>query len=121
MIRIKGNEGYIWEVKRNTIKITRAIAQLKNYVENGKYHHNPNLKLKIGDYYITGRSLLVSTVTSDYYVQYWNAGSGIIYYNYRKALNWERIGNSLKIVLLTGVVIMGTIVSGGTAGALAFV
>ena len=77
--------GYVWEVKRQTVSKEKAVKQLIKYV-NGTYYHNKKLKMKIGKR-IKGGSFECDNSFTHYYVSYWYAGDGIIYYDYNKKSN----------------------------------
>ena len=77
--------GYVWEVKRQTVSKEKAVKQLIKYV-NGTYYHNKKLKMKIGKR-IKGGFFECDNSFTHYYVSYWYAGDGIIYYDYNKKSN----------------------------------
>ena len=82
---INTTTGAIWEVKRCTISKTKALNQLDKYVA-GTYKHKTDLKLKRGGY-LRGDSFTYKNFATTYYVSYWYAGDGIIYYEYNKDSN----------------------------------
>ncbi len=82
---INTKTGDVWEVKRQTVSKERAVKQLIKYV-NGTYYHNKKLKMKIGKY-IKGGTFGWDNSFTHYYVSYWYAGDGIIYYDYNKKSN----------------------------------
>ena len=83
--------GEIWEVKRYgggvTCSMNRAVEQLNRYVM-GKLRYQKDLPLKVGgtETTIDANEFNVYDFTDDtlYTIAYWDAGDGIIYYDYYK-------------------------------------
>ena len=112
--------GAIWEVKRCTISKTKALKQLDKYVA-GTYKHNPDLKLKRGGY-LSGDSFTYKNFATTYYVSYWYAGDGIIYYEYNKDSNLvpdPQVMEQMVYVLIayyTILTVLTALTGGATAG-----
>ncbi len=121
VIRIRGRTGYIWEVKRVTCSYKKAKAQLNRYL-NGKYHWKPSIKLKAGNKAIKANRFTLKTYSSDYVVEYKNAGGGIIYYDYKKVIKWKKVGKMVIATVMIGGIVTSIPMTGGvSAGALAFI
>lgn len=119
---INPKTGEIWEVKRQTVSMNKAMKQLNNYV-NGTYYHNPKLKLKIGGY-MKGSTFTYQNMATIYYVSYWYAGNGIIYYDYDKDSKLVPDPQVMEqqamfLVAYYAIVAILTVITGGaTAGGL---
>ena len=113
---INPKTGAIWEVKRCTISKEKALKQLNNYVA-GVYKHNETLKLKRGGR-IAGDSFTYKNVATTYYVSYWYAGDGIIYYEYSKNSNLvpdPQVMEQMAYVLIVYYAVLAilTVLTGG--------
>lgn len=81
----------MWEVKRNTIKLSTAITQLEKYTLNILKDYPEIKKWKAGRD-INPDSLIVNIGLKKFYVEYQSAtpqNCGIIYYDYYEIINWE--------------------------------
>ena len=82
--------GEVWEAKRymGGISCSKAAAsdQLQNYVNNGVLVSNPSLALCTGGTYTAIEPNVFEVMDKDmegvYVVAYWDAGDGIIFYDY---------------------------------------
>ena len=82
--------GEVWEVKRygNSSSCSKWVAkkQLNNYVNNGKLRYYPDLDLKVGGTQTQITPNVIEKFDKDgegvYQIVYWDAGDGIIYYDY---------------------------------------
>lgn len=81
--------GEIWEVKRygNSYTCSKSYAkqQLNNYINNGSLQHYDQK----GNYIVGGAGIMGGSfwkydqLNGDVYrIKYWNAGDGLIYYDY---------------------------------------
>ena len=119
-------DGSIWEVKKSTVSRSKALKQIKKYTE-GTYV-NPKtgkvLPLKAGNSKsLKGRAFTFKSITGDYYfIKYWNAGAGIIYYQYEKTskrvLDEETAKQAVYALAAyyTFVTILTFLTSGATSG-----
>jgi len=106
--------GEVWEVKRQNLSVPKAQTQLGKYVD-GNLHNKDykNLPLYTGGSkgtHIAYGSFIAPDGFSDYYVEYWDNGNGIIQYEYNKLINWDRVA-------LVGTIIVAGIVYIVTQGA----
>ena len=82
--------GEVWEAKRygNSPSCSKRLAkkQLNNYINNGKLRYNPDLDLKVGGTVTQITPNVIEKSDKDgegvYQILYWDAGEGIIYYDY---------------------------------------
>lgn len=113
----------IWEVKRKTVSMEKAIKQLNKYV-NGKYEQNgvSYSGFKRGDSRIKGELFTYSNSATTYYISYWYAGNGIIYYEYSKDSNLVPDPQTMEsmayflVVYYTLLSILTLLTGGATAG-----
>ncbi len=78
--------GEAWELKKNSSDPTcltdSALKQLQNYID-GKFKRTPDFRLRTADETkIESDHFYTSYLGVDYYVKYWDAGGGLLRYQY---------------------------------------
>ena len=92
--------GEVWEAKRfmggASCSKTVAQRQLKNYVENGVLVYEPELTLHTGGTYTAIEPNVFEIMDKDmegaYVISYWDAGDGIIFYDYVYEPSLKEVG-----------------------------
>ena len=97
--------GEVWEIKRwrggPSCSKFAAQKQLKNYVDNGYLVNQPDLPLKTGGHQIQSNGFLYpdSDGEGQYCVFYWNAGDGIIFYDYFYLASSQEVAQTATIAI----------------------
>ena len=117
--------GEVWEVKRFMGGITctkfAASQQLQNYVNNGILVYNPSLKLCTGGTYTTIDTTVFEVMDKDmsgsYVIAYWDAGDGIIFYDYVYVPSAEEIADiAIGSLILACYLGLAYLTSGASLG-----
>ena len=101
------NTAEVWEVKRYTVPMSKAVKQLEKYTLN-HLHQKEYAHLDLitggtaGTTIIQKAKLIKNSGLYTYYIDYWDYGNGIIQYDYDRNLNE---GKAIQAV--TGIVILG--------------
>ena len=103
----------MWEVKRASLSISNAIDQLINYVINSEFVNRSDRAYYVGGTYSSIEPNYFTKRDSDgsgtYHIVYWDAGQGIVYYDYVYIPSAEECATSALI----GVVALGLVFWGG--------
>ena len=97
--------GEVWEIKRwgGGLSCSKFAArkQLENYVKNGYLVHNPNLSLQIGGDQIQSNGFLYPDNDGEgqYWIFYWNAGHGIIFYDYFYLASAKEVAQTATVAI----------------------
>ena len=117
--------GEVWEAKRFmggiTCTKTAASLQLQNYVNNGTLVSNPSLDLCTGGTYTTIEPNVFEVMDKDmegaYIVAYWDAGDGIIFYDYVYVPSPKEIANvTIGTLVLAGYLGLAYCTGGASLG-----
>ena len=76
----------MWEVKRASLDFERAVKQLSNYVNNSAFVYRDDQEYYVGGTFSTIDANFFTKIDKDgegtYCIAYWDAGNGIVYYDY---------------------------------------
>ena len=114
---VSARTGEVWEVKRSTLSVSSAQAQLARYTaEDARLtRNNPagitNMRLIVGG--SAGTVIPSGSFTEEwgfhlYTLDYWDLGNGIIQYDFTRSINWQGIYNdallgcAIALALLAG-------------------
>ncbi|MDP3487367.1 MAG: RHS repeat-associated core domain-containing protein, partial [Bacillota bacterium] len=111
--------GEVWEVKRNTLSVPKALAQLSKYTANSLQRADyRDLELKMGGSagtVIASDSFVMTTSISTYKVQYWDMGNGIIQYDYQRVTDWKPVVEVATAAVFVGCVATALVMTHGLA------
>ena len=103
-------DGYVWDVKPNKPHHIKAgEQQVQRYTQN-KWKKFPDLRLKVGDSRITSGNFYYTGGDTTYYVTYYNAGNGVIAYDYSPIMNKPNYNYNYDVTPSLGQVILGVVV-----------
>jgi len=116
--------GEIWEVKRSTLPAVLGHNQIARYTAPGaRLHRNtingvPTQNLQLipggtGGTVISGNTFVRTTRLSTYTISYWDAGGGLIQYDFARNTNWQAVGDLMvSVVVVAGVTITVVLTKG---------
>ena len=106
--------GEVWEAKRfgNSPSCSKRLAkkQLNNYINNGKLRYKPELELKVGGSETKITPNIIEKLDKDgegvYQILYWDAGEGIIYYDYTYLPSETEVSEAVQWAVVAIMVIV---------------
>jgi hypothetical protein len=111
--------GEVWEVKRNTLSVPKALQQLIRYTTNRLHDKKySEIQLVTGGSkgtFIYPDSFVMTANVDTYYIDYWDKGNGIIQYDYYKITDWQEVGEIATGAVVVAGVTCAIIVTEGAA------